>query len=83
MSDHDDNLLAEWLNHPGAKVAAARVNAEVQRRTDLLTIAILKSPLPIDQRAVDKQKGFGEGAEWFLREAKKGKRAFERDKGGE
>lgn len=80
---HDDNLLAEWLNHPGSAVAQERVAAEVKRRADLLSVAILKSPHPIDQRQVDEQRGFGQGAEWFLREAKRGERAFKREQGGE
>ena len=80
---HEDNLLAEWLNHPGCQVAKDRVAAEVKRRSDLLAVAIIKSENPIDQRAVDRQRGFGEGAEWFLREAKRGERAFKREQGGE
>ena len=80
---HDDGLLVDWLNHPGCKVAQDRVNAEVKRRADLLSVAILKSPHPIDQRQVDEQRGFGLGAELFLREAKRGERAFKREQGGE
>ena len=83
MSEHDDAILAEWLKHPGAKIAYQRIHAERERRAAALWTLILDTNLPIDMQKVDKERGFRDGAEWFLREAKKGKRAFERNQGGE
>ena len=80
---HDDNLLAEWLNHPGAAVAKARVEAEVARRAEALATLIVSTDAPLDQRKVDRERGFKRGAEWFLREAQRAARAFERNQGGE
>lgn len=80
---HDDNLLAEWLKHPGAKVASDRVNAEIGRRTEALALLIVSTSAALDQRKVDEERGFKKGALWFLQEAKRGQRAFERNQGGE
>ena len=80
---HEDNLLAEWLNHPGCRVAVDRVNAELLRRAQALATLIVSTDAPLDQRTVDRQRGFKNGAEWFLREAKRGERAFKREQGGE
>jgi hypothetical protein len=79
---HDDNLLAEWLKHPGAQVAISRVNAEVERRVSALATLIIATNAPIDQRKVDEERGFKKGALWFLTEAKRGQKAFERSKQG-
>ena len=80
---HDENILADWLKHPGLKVAEARINAELDRRKNLLVTLTLGTDEPVDQRKVDKQRGVIEGVNLFLREAKRGARAFERNQGGE
>lgn len=80
---HDDNLLAEWLKHPGAQVATQRIQETLHAKGEKIARDLLTRTAPIDQRMVDEARGFKQGAEWFLVEAKRGARAFERNQGGE
>jgi hypothetical protein len=80
---NDNDVLADWFKHPGMKLATERVNAELDRRKRLLITLALGTDAPVDQRAVDKQRGVIEGVSLFLQEAKRGARAFERNQGGE
>jgi hypothetical protein len=80
---HDDDLIAQIVQHAGFPALTERVNTEIARRKALLVTMLLGTDAPVDQRAVDKQRGVIEGVELFLREAKRGARAFERDKDGE
>lgn len=76
MADHDDALLNEIFEHPGFQVLKKRF--EEQRTDDALTLAktIIRSNQVIDQRQIDERRGFWRGADWFLRETKRGASAF-------
>jgi len=75
-SDHDDALLDELFRHPGFDVLKKRI--EETREDDALILAntIIRSTHPIPQRMVDERRGFWKGADWFLRETKRGASAF-------
>ena len=81
MSEHDDNLLADLFKHPGFEVLKTRVNAELDRKALSLATLITRTDSPVDQRKVDRERGFQQGVLWFLNETKKRAKAFE--KGGD
>jgi hypothetical protein len=80
-SDHDDALLAELLKHPGFEVLKSRSEERATEEALRLADTMLHSNHPTNQRKIDEMRGFWRGVEWFIRETKRGARAF--DKGAE
>jgi hypothetical protein len=80
-SEHDDSLLADLLQHPGFEVLKKRSEDRAVEEALKLADTMLHSNAPINQRKIDEMRGFWRGVEWFIRETKRGARAF--DKGVE
>ncbi len=74
--EHEDVLLNELFNHPGFEVLKKRLKEQETDDALILARTILQSNKPIDQQQVDERRGFWRGADWFIRETKRGASAF-------
>ena len=74
--EHEDAQLDDLFRHPGFEVLKKRMH---EQRTDdarILANTILHSNNVIDQRLIDERRGFWRGQDWFIRETKRGARAY-------
>ena len=67
---HDDQLVALVADHLGFAILEERAERAIKKRADLLAEFIIGSHLPLDQRSVDKERGFIEGVRWFFHEVR-------------
>lgn len=65
---HEDQLIARLADDPAFPVMCERLDREFERRAAMLTQLIIHAEGPVDQRAVDYERGYIAGAQWFLRE---------------
>ena len=77
-TSENDDLLADLFRHPGWAELELRLVARKDFDTKTLALATLTATTLIDQRKVDETRGFWRGADWFLKETKRGARAYER-----
>lgn len=78
LIDDQNSLLASLADHPGFKVVEEMFKKHRAEFYENFTKKLYASSEPVDQRVVDEKRGFYLGGAWFIREVKKGQKAFAR-----
>jgi hypothetical protein len=75
----DDELIAQLAQHPGWKVLEKRFHDKREAYFTRLGKELHSGNMQVDQRVIDEKRGFWFGGLWFLLEAKRATKAFERE----